>query len=196
MRKNYFGRQLKRDANERKALFKGLMTQLVMHERIQTTEQKAKAIKGSVEKLVTKAKIKGAAAQPLLLAYLHKDAVDKMINDVAPRFVNRPGGYTRILRIGRRFQDDASSVIIEWVERPVVVAKSKTKGQKTKTVQAGAETEQVAAEADIVEGTSKETTLLKKLTAKKGTKQKSDTTTKEKTKQKKAVKKPAKKETK
>ena len=62
MRKQVFGRKFKRDANERKALLKGLMTDLVMKESIQTTEEKAKAIKGQVEKLVTKAKRKGENA--------------------------------------------------------------------------------------------------------------------------------------
>lgn len=117
MHKNIFGRQLKRDVNERKALFKGLMTSLVMHERIVTTEEKAKSIRGSVEKLVTKAKKKGIQARPLLLPYLHEDAVERLITDVAPRFSTRPGGYTRIIKIGRRFGDNASTVVMEWVEK-------------------------------------------------------------------------------
>ncbi len=129
MKKNVFGRQFKRDANERKALFKGLMTSLVLQERIETTEQKAKAVKGAVEKLVTKAKIKGIAATPLLLPYLHEDAVKRMIIDIAPRFANRPGGYTRIIRLGKRFGDDATVVILEWVERSQVI---KNKNEKVK----------------------------------------------------------------
>lgn len=116
MKKNIFGRQLKRDINERKALFKNLMTSLVLHDRIQTTEPKAKAVKASVEKLVTKAKKKGANATSDLLPYLHRDAVKKIINDIAPRFSKRNGGYTRIMKLGRRFGDDASTVIMEWVE--------------------------------------------------------------------------------
>src|SRR5438046_1727281 len=113
MKKNTFGRNLKRDFNERKALFRGLMTELVMHERIQTTEAKAKAIRGSVEKLVTKAKRKGPGAKALLLPYLYEDAVVKMMAEIAPRFANRPGGYTRTIRLGRRFQDNAPTVFIE-----------------------------------------------------------------------------------
>jgi large subunit ribosomal protein L17 len=130
MNKNVFGRQFKRDTNERKSLFKGLMTSLVMHERIQTTEEKAKAIRGSIEKLVTKAKKKGVNATPQLLPYLNEDAVKRMISDIAPRFANRPGGYTRIVKVGRRFGDDASVVIMEWVENGVLQRVQKREGKK------------------------------------------------------------------
>lgn len=118
MRKQVFGRHLKRDTNERKALFKGLASSLVMHERIETTEEKAKAIKGYVEKMVTRAnKSNSVQAKLLLQAYLTNDALAKMFSDIAPRFINRPGGYTRIVKIGNRFSDDASMVIMEWVEK-------------------------------------------------------------------------------
>ena len=120
MRKHYFGRQFKRDANERKALFKGLMTSLVLYERIETTEAKAKAIRGSVEKLITKAKTRGAGAEQFLQPSLSAVAVEKVLTDLAPRFADRPGGYTRIIKKGRRFSDDAAMAIIEWVDRPVV----------------------------------------------------------------------------
>lgn len=136
MRKNVFGRQFKRDTNERKALFKGLMSSLVMQERIQTTEEKAKAIKGSVEKLVTKAKKRGNEAQQYLLPYLHEDAVKKMMGEIAPRFTNRPGGFTRILRVGKRFNDNASMVLIEWVEKGTALDKQPAaKAKKSKKEQ-------------------------------------------------------------
>lgn len=117
MRKQVFGRKFKRDANERKALLKGLMTDLVLKESITTTEEKAKAIKGSVEKLVTKAKVKGDAAAALLSPYLSVAAVEKVLHDVALRFANRPGGYVRIVKLGKRFGDNASMAVIEWVEK-------------------------------------------------------------------------------
>lgn len=116
MKKNVFGRQLKRDTNERKALFKSLMSALVLKERIKTTEEKARAIRGQVEKLVTKAKIKGEAARSILSAYLLPNALDKMIEEIVPRFKERPGGYTRIVKLGRRFGDNAMMVLMEWVE--------------------------------------------------------------------------------
>lgn len=125
MRKQVFGRHLKRDTNERKALFKGLASSLVMHERIETTEEKAKSIKGLVEKMVTRAnKDNSVQARLILQAYLTNDALAKMFSDIAPRFINRPGGYTRIVKIGNRFSDDASMVIMEWVEKNNVEKKT------------------------------------------------------------------------
>ena len=140
MRKQVFGRHLKRDTNERKALFKGLASSLVMHERIETTEEKAKSIKGLVEKMVTRAnKDNSVQARLILQAYLTNDALAKMFSDIAPRFINRPGGYTRIVKIGNRFSDDASMVIMEWVEKnnvekKVVLKQTKTLVKKDKKV--------------------------------------------------------------
>lgn len=119
MRKNVFGRRFRRDANERKALFKGLMSSLILYERIKTTDEKAKAIKGKVEKLVTKVKKNGVGASHTLSMYLNKEASAKLIADIAPRFATRPGGYTRIIKMSERI-DSAKMVVMEWVEGPVV----------------------------------------------------------------------------
>ena len=118
MRKQVFGRQFKRDKNERKALFNGLISAMVMHGKITTTEEKAKSIKADVEKIVTKARKDEATARRLLQGILKNHEIDKMINEIAPRFKNRPGGYTRIIKTGRRFSDNASMAIMEWVEGP------------------------------------------------------------------------------
>ena len=132
MKKHVFGRQFKRDANERKALFKNLLTSLVLEERIRTTEAKSKAIKGSADKLVTKAKKPNAYKN--LHADVNGEAVNKLIEEIAPRFAKREGGYTRILRIGkRRVADNAPMVYIEWSEKAVVSAVSST-GKSKKTV--------------------------------------------------------------
>lgn len=125
MRKNVFGRQFKRDTNERKALFKGLMSSLVLHDAIQTTEEKAKAIKGSVEKLVTKVKKHKGESERFLHEYLTPPALKKMMTDTALRFSTRPGGYTRIIRLEKRVTDSASQVILEWVEKGNVSKVSK-----------------------------------------------------------------------
>lgn len=116
MRKNVFGRQLKRDRNERKALFKSLLTSLVLYERIQTSEAKAKAIKGDADKLITKAKKGGLHAYRLVEPDLATVAVKKLLNIIAPRFANRQGGYTRIIRVGKRLKDNSPEVILEWTE--------------------------------------------------------------------------------
>lgn len=134
MRKNVFGRHLKRDSNERTALFKGLASSLVLHERIQTTEEKAKAVRPLVEKLVTRARIGDVQAHSLIQPYLNAEALKKMMHDIAPRFKNRPGGYTRIIKMGPRLQDNASVVILEWVEKPVVAVATtaKSEGRRAK----------------------------------------------------------------
>lgn len=147
MRKNVFGKQLKRDKNERKALFKSLLTSLVMHERIQTTQAKAKAIKGDADKLITKAKKGGLHAYRLVEPELHTEAVKKLLTIIAPRFTNRHGGYTRIIRVGKRLKDNAQEVLLEWTEKagtlkpqeleapkPQKAAKKETKSPKIKAV--------------------------------------------------------------
>ena len=132
MRKNVFGRQFKRDANERKALFKNLLTSLVLHDRIRTTEAKAKAIKGKADKLITKARKGGMAAEKALHADINQDAVTKVINSIAGRFADRQGGYTRIIRDSKRVADNAQMVYLEWTVREVI--DKETKAKKTKTV--------------------------------------------------------------
>lgn len=133
MRKNIFGRQLKRDKNERKALFKSLLTSLVLYERIRTSEAKAKAIKADADKLITKAKKGGLHAYRLLEPDLANSAVKKLLTTIAPRFANRQGGYTRIIRVGSRLKDNSPEVILEWTEiassasTPVTEKQPKTK---------------------------------------------------------------------
>lgn len=116
MRKQVFGRQFKRDKNERKALFKGLLSSLVLKGSIKTTEQKAKSIKGEADKLITKVKKQGQNAKRSLAISLTEEAIKKLIKDITPLFSNRNGGYTRVIRLGRRVTDSASMAVIEWVE--------------------------------------------------------------------------------
>lgn len=137
MRKQVFGRQFKRTKNQRKALFNGLISAVISKGRIETTEEKAKAIKGDLEKLVTKAK-KGEAGRRLLQPDLKPFEMDKMINQIGPTFANRAGGYTRIIKTGKRFNDNASMVILEWVEEikaPAEVAPKAKKSGKTEKVE-------------------------------------------------------------
>ena len=117
MRKNVFGKKLKRTKNERSALFKSLMSSLVLNESIKTTEAKAKAIKPEIEKLVTKAKNVEKGAKGVLHKSLSKEAFDKIIKEIGPRFAKRNGGYTRIIKLGERFGDNSPLVLIEWVEK-------------------------------------------------------------------------------
>jgi large subunit ribosomal protein L17 len=135
MRKQVFGKQLKRDVNERKALFKNLLTSLVMEERIKTSVAKAKAIRGAADKLITKAKKGGTVAYRGLEADVNHNAVVKLIDDLGPRFADRNGGYTRIIRIGKRVADNAPMVMMEWVEKS-----SKLKVQNEKLTEKKKET--------------------------------------------------------
>lgn len=118
MKKNVFGRKFKRDRNERKALFKALLSSLVLHKKINTTEEKAKAIKGQADKLVTKVKRSGSnilTARKLISPYLIPAAMETFIQEIVPQFADRAGGYTRVVRLGKRFNDDAKMVAMEWV---------------------------------------------------------------------------------
>lgn len=132
MRKQIFGRQFKRDIHERKALFKSLMSELVLRGRITTTHEKAQSIRPSVEKLVTKAKKNGKSTANLVGLELFPNAIEKLISDIAPRFKDRPGGYTRIIKLSRRVTDGASQSIIEWVE-PSLELKTQSSKLDTKT---------------------------------------------------------------
>lgn len=132
MRKRVFGKKLKRTTNQRKALFRSLTQALVLHGRIKTTEAKAKSIKGEVEKLITYAKNNKDNAPHYLQRHVHPKTAAGIIK-IAPVFANRPGGYTRIVRIGNRTKDNAAMVLLEFVEKtdstPVVETKKKvTKG--------------------------------------------------------------------
>lgn len=130
MRKRIFGRRLKRDRNERKALFRSLMISLVLNGRITTSHAKAQAIRGEVDKLITTAKNKDSDSRIMLVAKLaNEKAADKIINEIAPKFVQRPGGYTRILRLTPRLKDNAEMVLMSWVEevKPTSLTQPKRK---------------------------------------------------------------------
>lgn len=121
MRKNVFGRQFSRDTNQRKSLFKSLLSSLILDESIKTTLEKAKAIKGEVDKIVNKGKLGDERLKiQLLQKSLGKDAMNKVIHDIAPRFKDRSSGYTRIIKLGRRFSDNAAMVLMEWVVKPEI----------------------------------------------------------------------------
>ncbi|HSW88967.1 MAG TPA: 50S ribosomal protein L17 [Candidatus Saccharimonadales bacterium] len=184
MRKRVFGRHLKRDTNERKALFKNLMTELILRERITTTEEKAKSVRGKVEKLITKAKKKGPQSEYLLQPYLSADAVKKMIADVSVRFADRPGGYTRIIKLGNRFNDNASMAVIELVDRKEEVVNTFVKSNKDqKTQEEEIEDLDEIQEAEIVaEEPNKKTTKGTKEPKEKKAEKKEKVTEKEKAK--------------
>ncbi|WP_062050753.1 50S ribosomal protein L17 [Bacillus sp. JCM 19034] len=118
--------KLGRDSAGRKALFRDLATDLIINERIETTEAKAKELRSIVEKMITLGKRGDLHARRQAAAFIRKevaneesgqDAVQKLFSDIAPRFEDRQGGYTRILKVGPRRGDGAPMAIIELVEK-------------------------------------------------------------------------------
>ncbi len=109
--------KLSRDAAHRKALLLNLSKQLIEHERIETTVSKAKAVKPEVEKLITLARRGDLHARRQALSALGQDkfAVYKLFEEIAPRYSERPGGYTRILKLGPRKSDATEMALIELV---------------------------------------------------------------------------------
>ena len=117
MRHRRSGRKLGRDASHRKALYSNLAGALFEHGRIKTTAAKAKEVKPIAEQMITLARRGGVHARRQALAYLRsQDVVHKLFSDVGPRFVDRPGGYCRIIRIGPRQGDAAEMVYLELVD--------------------------------------------------------------------------------
>ena len=109
--------QLSRTASQRRALLRGLAKEIIDHERIQTTEAKAKAVKPEIEKLITLAKRGDLHARRQALSALGQDkfAVYKLFEELAPRYSERPGGYARILKLGPRRSDSTEMVVLELV---------------------------------------------------------------------------------
>jgi large subunit ribosomal protein L17 len=107
---------LGRKKGPKKALLRSLATDLVLYEKIKTTEAKAKAIKPVIEKLITKGKVGDLNAKRQLLKYLYlENAVKKVLEELGPRYKTRKGGYTRIIKLGTRQGDAAKIVQIEFV---------------------------------------------------------------------------------
>jgi len=133
MRHQVFGKKLNRDVKERKALFKSLVIALIQHGKIKTTVAKAKAIKGLVDKLVTKAKNGSNNAKLQLSSFLtQKEVINKLILEVAPRFKDKIGGYLRLIKLGKRHSDHTEEAILTWsVEEVKKQDKEKKKDNKT-----------------------------------------------------------------
>lgn len=120
MRHRKSGRQLNRNSSHRKAMFKNMAVSLIEHEVIKTTVPKAKELKRVAEPLITLAKSDSVANRRLAFARTgSKAAVGKLFAELGPRYENRPGGYTRILKCGFRSGDAAPMAFVELVDRPL-----------------------------------------------------------------------------
>lgn len=128
MRHRKKGRQLGRQTKHRWALFRNLVTSLLDQERIETTGAKAKEIRGFTDRMITLGKEGTLPARRRALAFIRSKAVvSKLFSDVATRFKDRPGGYTRIIKTRRRIGDAAKMVAIELVSRQELATKKKSK---------------------------------------------------------------------
>jgi large subunit ribosomal protein L17 len=149
MRHKVAGYKLKRDVGARKSLLRGLVTSVILEERVVTTVPKAKAIKPLVEKMITLAK---ADSQNVLharrqaAAFLNTpESVQKLFDKLGPRFGQRNGGYTRIVRLGWRKGDGAEQAMLELVGSELVkraADRAKRREEKLKAMREGRETEE------------------------------------------------------
>mgnify|MGYP006073915359 CR=1 FL=1 len=118
MRHRKSGRKLNRNSSHRTAMFKNMSSSLIEHEIIKTTLPKAKELRTVLEPLITLSKEDTVSKRRLALSRLgSRDAVQKLFNELGPRFVSRPGGYLRILKCGFRPGDNAPMAFIELVDR-------------------------------------------------------------------------------
>lgn len=117
MQHNRAGRKLRRTTAHRLAMFSNQLDSLMNHERIQTTLPKAKELRPLAERLITAAKKDGVAARRRVARWIpDRTTIKRVFETIAPRFVDRPGGYTRILRLGARRGDAAEAAILEFVD--------------------------------------------------------------------------------
>ena len=149
---NHLGRK---DAH-RKAMLSNMATSLIMHKRISTTLAKAKALRMYVEPIVTRSKDDTTHSRRMVFSELqNKYAVTELFREISPKIMDRPGGYTRILKTGYRKGDNAEMCIIEFVDfnETYTVDKAKKKATRTRrsSKKSAAPAENVAAEAPVAE---------------------------------------------
>ena len=172
MRHNKNFNHLGRQAGHRKAMLSNMAVSLILHKRIQTTVAKAKAVQKFIEPLVTKSKEDTTHSRRVVFSYLkQKEAVTELFRTIAPKIMERPGGYTRILKTGFRLGDGADMCIIEFVDfnetytfgveaaAPVAEAKPKTRRSRKKSTDATEDAtvvaEKKAAKASAAKGAAK-----------------------------------------
>lgn len=134
MRHRVAGKKLSRSRSHRKALFRNLISALILHGEIKTTESKAKAVQRLFDRLMTKGKGGTLHTRRAVAAFLNdRKAVNKLVDEMVPRFKKRQSGFTRVIRLGKRKGDDAMMVKLELLEKHAPKEKSKKK-KKIKAV--------------------------------------------------------------
>jgi large subunit ribosomal protein L17 len=148
---------LGRTASHRAALMSNMASSLIIHKRIRTTLAKAKALRRYVEPLITKSKTDDTNSRRVVFSYLQNgDSVKELFSTVANKVANRPGGYTRILKLGNRIGDNAEMAVIELVDfNELMLAETKTKkAAKGRTRRAGKKKAETTAETSAEETTT------------------------------------------
>ena len=164
MRHNVSGRKLNRTAAHRKMLYRNLVTSLFKHERITTTVPKAKEARIVAEKMITFAKQGDLHSRRMAARKLNEPAIlQKLFEEIGPRYADRPGGYTRILRLGNRKGDNAELAILELVDNTAkpksLDSKKRSKARRILKAEEKAEAAAALTEAaDVAEETVEETT--------------------------------------
>ena len=134
MRHRVSGRKLGRTSSHRRAMFRNQLASFIEHERIRTTLHKAKELRPLAEKMITQGKRDTLHARRQVRRWVDdRTLIKKLFDDIAPRFAERPGGYTRIIKLGPRLGDAAEMAILELVEKGEAAApepKKKGKGKK------------------------------------------------------------------
>ncbi len=157
MRHRTKGKKLKRTASHRAALMNALATSLLRHKRIRTTETKAKEARKHVEALITKARKNDLHSMRLVMSHISDKAVIKeLFSEIVPKIGDRPGGYTRVIKLGNRIGDAASMAILELVDyNDVINAKAEEQKEKreARKAQKKAEKKQEISDAQVVEET-------------------------------------------
>lgn len=161
MRHRVKGRKLNRTSSHRAALMSGLATSLLKHKRIKTTLAKAKEARRYVETLITKAKRNNLHAQRLVMTKIHdKEVVKELFNEIIQKIGDRPGGYTRVVKLGNRHGDSAQMAILELVDYNDVInekaeERKEKREEKRKTKEETAQSERIE-EAQVVSETPSE----------------------------------------
>ena len=159
MRHNKKFNHLGRTASHRSAMLANMAISLIMHKRITTTVAKAKALKKYVEPLITKAKEDSTNSRRVVFSYLqNKEAIKELFSTVAEKVGDRPGGYTRIIKLGARQGDAAQICFIELVDFDPEMAKTETKKKTTRRSRKSTKAEAPAQEAPVAEEAKAEET--------------------------------------
>jgi len=177
MRHRMRSRKLSRTSAHRKALFRNLVTSLLDHERIETTDAKAKELRRVADRMITLGKRGDVHARRRALRVIRsRDVASKVFSELAERYRERPGGYTRVLKLGSRVGDNAPLSVVELVDRgeaPPRKARAEAKGEKAEAPKrAPRRKKKTAAEAASAEGGRRKDT---KTAAKKATARKAGT---------------------